>query len=63
MQYIDIQKHEKYMKNYDKSKESSYIKYLDAKNFHEFAKILLSQKLPVDGFKWKKTLLSLMKSL
>ena len=41
----------KYMKNYDKNKESSYIQYLDASNSHGRA---ISQKLPVDGFQWKK---------
>ena len=38
-------------KNYDKSKESSYIQYLDAKNLYGWT---ISQKLPADGFKWKK---------
>ena len=33
MQYIGIQ-NGKYMKNYDKNKESSYIRYLDARNFY-----------------------------
>ena len=41
----------KYMKNYDKNKDSSYIQYLDAKNLYGSA---MSQKLLVDGFKWKK---------
>ena len=50
----------KYMKNYDKNKKSSYLMYLDANNLHGCA---LSQKLPVDGFKWKKLLLNLMKTL
>ena len=44
----------KYMKNYDKNKESSYIQYLDANILHGWA---LSQKLAVDGFKWKKNML------
>ena len=39
------------MKNYDKNKESSYIQYLDAKNLYGW---IMSQKLSVDGFKWKK---------
>ena len=39
----------KYMKNYDKNKESSYIQYLDAKNLYGWA---MSQKLPKNGFKW-----------
>ena len=38
----------KYMKNYDKNKESSYIQHLDANNLYGWA---MSQKLPVDGFK------------
>ena len=41
----------KYMKSYDKNKESSYIQYLDANNFYGWA---MTQKLPLDGFKWKK---------
>ena len=41
----------KYMKNYDKNKESSYTQYLDANNFYGQA---MSQKLLVDVFKWKK---------
>ena len=39
----------KYMKNYDKNKESSYIQYLDANNLYGWA---MSQKLPKNGFKW-----------
>ena len=41
----------KYMKNYDKNKESSYLMYLDADNLYGWA---MSQKLLVNGFKWKK---------
>ena len=37
------------MKNYDKNTESSYLEYLDANNLYGWA---MSQKLPVDGFKW-----------
>ena len=37
----------KYMKNYDQSKESSYIQYEDANNLYAWAMI---QPLPVDGF-------------
>ena len=52
----------KYMKNYDKRKESSYIQYLDANNLYGWA---ISQKLLVDGFfKWKKNIYqNLMKNL
>ena len=39
----------KYMKNYDKNKESSFLMYVDASNFYGWA---MSKKLPVDGFKW-----------
>ena len=38
----------KYMKNCDKSKESSYIQYLDANNLYGAA---MSEKLPINGFK------------
>ena len=37
----------KYMKNYDKSNESSYLKYLNANNLYGWA---MSQKLPVNEF-------------
>ena len=43
----------KYMENYNKNIESSYIKYLDANNLHGWA---MSQKLPINGFKWTKNL-------
>ena len=43
----------KYMKNYDKKEESSYIQYLDANNLYGW---VMSQKLPVSGFKWKKNM-------
>ena len=39
----------KYMKNYDKSKESSYIQYLDANNLYGAP---TSEKLPINEFKW-----------
>ena len=39
----------KYMKNYDENKESSYIQYLDANNLYGWA---MSQKLPKNNFKW-----------
>ena len=41
----------KYMKNYDKNIESSYVMYLDANDLYGWT---MSQKLPVDGFKWIK---------
>ena len=39
----------KYMKNYDKNQESSYLEYLDANNLYGWA---MCKKLPVNGFKW-----------
>ena len=43
----------KYMKNYGKSIESSYLMYLDANNLYGWA---MSKKLPVNGFKWENDL-------
>ena len=41
----------KYMKNYDENEESSCIQDLDGNNQYGLA---ISQKLPVNGFKWVK---------
>ena len=38
-----------YLKNYDKSEESSYIQYLDVNNLYGAA---MSEKLPINEFKW-----------
>ena len=38
----------KYMENYDKNNESSYIEHLDANNLHGWA---MSQKLLINSFK------------
>ena len=38
-----------YMKDFDESKPSSFIQYLDANNLYGWA---MSQKLPTHGFKW-----------
>ena len=43
----------KYMKNYDKDMESSYLEYLDANNLYGLA---MSQKRPVNGFEWVEEL-------
>ena len=43
----------RYMKNYDKRIESSYLMYLDAKNLYGWA---MSQKLPANGFEWENDL-------
>ena len=39
----------KYMKDYNKNMESSYIQYLDTNNLYGSA---MSQKLPKNNFKW-----------
>ena len=39
----------KYRKNYDKNIGSLHLTYLDANNLYGWA---MSQKLPVNGFKW-----------
>ena len=39
----------KYMKDYDKNKESSYFKYWDANHLYGWA---ISQRLSVGSFKW-----------
>ena len=38
------------MKNYDKKKKLSHLKYLDASSLYGWG---MSQKLSVNGFKWK----------
>ena len=43
----------KYMKNYDKKIESSYLTYSDANNLYGWA---LSKKSPVNDFKWENDL-------
>ena len=39
----------KYMKNYDKNEESTYIQYLDTNNLYGWA---MFKKIPVNEFKW-----------
>ena len=46
------------MKDYDESKESSYIQYLDANNLYGAA---MSEKLPMNGFKWVSDILGIDK--
>ena len=48
MQDIGMQNNN-YIKSYDKN--TSYLMYLDANNFYGWT---MSQKLSVNGFKWKK---------
>ena len=43
----------KYMKNYDKNIESSYLMYLDANNLYGWA---MSQRLLVNGVEWMEQL-------
>ena len=45
----------KYMKSYDKNKESSYLMYLDANNLYGWS---MSQKQPVGIYKWVKKLMA-----
>ena len=51
--YRYAESNDKYMKDYDKNKESLYLMYLDANNLYGWT---LSKKLPTNGFKWKKYL-------
>ena len=39
----------KYMRNYNKNKESLYLNYWDVNNLYGWT---ISQKSPVNGFKW-----------
>ena len=43
----------KYMRNYNKSIESSYLMYLDASNLYGW---VMSKKLPINGFEWENGL-------
>ena len=47
--YQSVKANNKDMKDYDKNKESSYLKYWEVNNLHGWAR---SQKLPVNKFEW-----------
>ena len=47
----------KYMKDYEKNKESPYLQYWDVNNLYGWT---MSQKLPINNFEWKM-LLNLIK--
>ena len=48
----------RYMKDYDESKKSSYIQHLDANNLYGAA---MSEKLPMNGFNWVSDILGIDK--
>ena len=50
----------KYMKDYDKNKESSYLKCWDVNNLYGWT---MSQKLPVNKFEWIEDTSQFMKIL
>ena len=41
----------KYMRNYDENKDSSFLEYKDANNLYGYA---VTEKLPLRNFKWVK---------
>ena len=57
--YRYVKANKKCMKNYYKSIKSSYLMYLDANNLYGLA---MSQKLPVNNFKWVEDLLKFNES-
>ena len=57
--YRYAKENNEHMKNYNKNIALSYLMYLDANNLYGWA---MFQKLPVNGFKWKKMYLNLMMS-
>ena len=49
--YRYVKANYKYMTDYDKNKESSYLQYWNVNNLYDWA---MSQKLPVNNFEWIK---------
>ena len=49
--YRHTKANNKYMKDYDKNKELSYIQYWDVNNLHGW---VMSQRLPENNFQWIK---------
>ena len=47
--YRYVKENNKYMKNYNKNIESSFLEYVDSNNLFGWA---MSQKLPIDNFEW-----------
>ena len=56
--YRHARANNKYMKDFDKNKESTYLQYWDANNFYG---LVMSQMLPVNNLSRQKILLILMK--
>ena len=48
-----VKANNKYMKNYDNTKEFKYLMYVDANNLYGWA---MCEKLPIDNFKWETDL-------
>ena len=48
-----VKANNKYMKNYDSSKQSTYLMYVDANNLYRYA---MTKTLPIGGFKWETDL-------
>ena len=42
----------KYLPDYDSSKKSTYLQYLDANNWYGYG---MNKKLPLNGYKWADT--------